>query len=96
MKKTDVSIVQNPIPTNKWKNHLMDYTNYTEAYIFHYKKAVSGNAVSLSKYPYLKIKSDALGKRLHKAKKQSLLSEKQEKEILKIQLNLLNACCQEF
>jgi hypothetical protein len=96
MKKTDTSTFKNPIPIDKWQKYLLDYTNYTEAYIFHYKKAVSGNTVSLSKYPYLKIKSDALGKRLHKAKKQSLLSKKQEKEMLKIQLNLLNACCQEF
>jgi hypothetical protein len=96
MKKTDISTFKNPIPINKWQKHLMDYANYTEAYIYHYKKAISGNTVSLSKYPYLKIKSDALGKRLHKAKKQSQLSEKQEKEILKIQLNLLNACCQEL
>lgn len=96
MKKTDTTTFKNPNSINKWQKQLMDYANYTEAYIFHYKKAVSGNAISLSQYPYLKIKSDTLGKRLDKAKKQSLLTKKQENEVIKIQLNLLNACCPKF
>lgn len=77
---------------NKWDKYLDDYNNYLKEYIKHYKKSLKGNTVSLSKYPYMKAKSEALYERLSKAQNKSLLTEKQIKRIAKIQIQIANPC----
>lgn len=78
---------------NKWNKCLDDYENYLKEYINHYKKSLKGNLVSLSKYPYMKAKSETLFEQLNNAQKKSLLTEKQMKRISKIQTKMLYACC---
>lgn len=77
---------------NKWEKCLDDYENYTKEYIKQYKKSLKGNLVSLSKYPYMKAKSDALCEKLEKAKNQGFLTEKQLQRISKIQQKIMNTC----
>ena len=77
---------------NKWEKYLDDYENYTKEYIKQYKKSLQGNLKSLSKYPYMKAKAEALCERLHAAQNKDLLSEKQLKRISKIQMKMVNAC----
>lgn len=76
----------------KWDKCLDDYENYTLEYIKQYKKSLKGNLISLSKYPYMKAKSEALCERLTAAQNKTLLSEEQLKRISKIQMKLVNAC----
>ncbi|MES2574318.1 MAG: hypothetical protein V4572_05205 [Bacteroidota bacterium] len=76
-------------PLNKkWKKCLDDYNNYTKEYIKHYKKSLQGNSISLSIYPYMKARSEALYQQLFDAKEKSLLTEKQIKRIYKIQIQI--------
>ena len=77
---------------NKWDKCLDDYNNYLKEYIKHYKKSINGNSLSLSKYPYMKAKSEELQKRLTDAQKKSLLTKKQIKRIAKIQTQIVNSC----
>lgn len=70
---------------NKWEKHLDDYTNYTQEYIRHYKKALLGDTISSSIYPYLKVRSEALYEQLSNAREKSLLTEKQIKKMSEIQ-----------
>ena len=63
--------------TNKWTTILTDYENYIKEYLKHFKKSLKGNSVSLSKYPYLKVKSKTIKKKLDKAQKKGLLTKKQ-------------------
>lgn len=77
---------------NKWEKCLDDYDNYTKEYIKQYKKSLKGNGISLSKYPYMKAKSDALCEKLEKAKNQGFLTEKQLQRISKIQQKIMNTC----
>ena len=76
----------------KWDKCLDDYENYTLEYIKQYKKSLKGNLISLSKYPYMKAKSEALLEGLTAAQNKTLLSEEQLKRISKIQMKLVNAC----
>ena len=78
---------------NKWNKRLQDYDNYVKEYLKNYKKSLHGNAISLSKYPYMKTKSEALNKKLNKAMDKKLLTKNQIKRILKIQLKIVNKCC---
>lgn len=78
---------------DKWNKRLQDYDNYVKEYLKNYKKSLQGNTVSLSKYPYMKIKSEALNKKLNKAMDKGLLTKNQVKRILKIQLKIVNKCC---
>ena len=78
--------------TTKWNKRLDDYENYTIEYIKQYKKSLKGNAISLSKYPYMKAKSEALCEQLNTAQDKDLLSKKQLKRISKIQMKMVNAC----
>jgi hypothetical protein len=78
----------------KWNKILQDYDNYVKEYLKDYKKSLQGNSISLSKYPYMKIKSEALYKKLKKATDKKILTESQIKEILKIQLKIVTACCE--
>lgn len=78
---------------DKWNKRLQDYDNYVKEYLKNYKKSLQGNTVSLSKYPYMKIKSEALNKKLNKAMDKGLLTKNQIKRILKIQLKIVNKCC---
>ena len=77
----------------KWNKRLQDYDNYVNEYLKNYKRSLQGNAGSLSKYPYMKIKSEALNKKLNKAMDKGLLTKNQIKKILKIQLKIVNKCC---
>lgn len=77
---------------NKWGKQLDDYQNYVKEYIKHYKKAQKGNEVSLALYPYMRVKWEALNKRLNSATKQNLLSEKQIRKVIKIQTKIVNTC----
>lgn len=76
----------------KWDKCLDDYENYTIEYIKQYKKSLKGNGISLSKYPYMKAKSEALCEQLNAAQDKELLSKKQLKRISKIQMKMVNAC----
>lgn len=71
---------------SKWKKYLDDYNNYTKEYIKHYKKALQGDTISLSLYPYMKVRSEVLYEQLFDAQQKSLLSEKQIKRMDKIQI----------
>jgi hypothetical protein len=77
---------------SKWDKCLTDYDNYLKEYIKHYKKSLRGNLDSLSKYPYMKEKSEALCEQLNGAQNKELLTEKQVKRISKIQMRMVNAC----
>jgi hypothetical protein len=77
--------------TAKWDKRIDDYNNYVKEYIKHYKKSLKGNPISLCKYPYMKIKSDVLAKRLNKAQIKCNLSETQIKRALKIKMKLVKA-----
>ena len=76
---------------SKWDKYLTDYDNYMKEYIKHYKKSLKGNLDSLSKYPYMKAKSEALYELLKTAQNKDLLTEKQIKRIPKIQMRLFHA-----
>lgn len=89
-KKTKKS-TENPL--NKWDKYLDDYENYLKEYIKHYKKSLKGNLVSLSKYPYMKAKSEALCEQLNNAQNKAHLTENQLKRISKIQTKMLYTCC---
>lgn len=78
---------------DKWNKILQDYDNYVKEYLKNYKKSLQGNIISFSKYPYMKIKSEALNKKLHKAIDKGLLTKNQMKKFLKIQLKIVNKCC---
>ncbi|TRX15925.1 hypothetical protein [Flavobacterium franklandianum] len=79
--------------TTKWDKCLDDYKNYLKEYIKHYKKSLKGNLISLSKYPYLKAKSEALSEQLTGAQNEGLLTEKQIQRITKIQIKTLYTSC---
>jgi hypothetical protein len=76
------------IPT-KWDKCLDDYENYLKEYVQQYKKSLKGNSISLTKYPYMKAKSEDLLEQLKMAQKNGLLNEKQLKRIHKIQVKTL-------
>jgi predicted component of viral defense system (DUF524 family) len=80
------------ILTNKWDKCLDDYENYTIEYIKQYKKSLKGIEISLSKYPYMKAKSEALCDQLNTAQDKNLLTENQLKRISKIKRKMVNAC----
>lgn len=99
MEKYENIIIPKPIVNhickplkNKWDKCLDDYNNYLKEYVKHYKKSLKGNAVSLLKYPYMKAKSDSIYERLINAQKKSLLTEKQLKNITKIQIQIAKPC----
>lgn len=74
-------------PLNKkWEKCLDDYNNYTKEYIKHYQKSLQGDSISLSIYPYMKARSEALYEQLSDAQQKALLTEKQIKKMYKIQI----------
>ncbi|WP_310560125.1 hypothetical protein [Flavobacterium sp.] len=82
------------IPNHKkWDKCLDDYENYTKEYIKQYKKSLQGNLISLSKYPYMKARSEALCEQLNELQNQGLLTEKQLQRISKIQMKTLYTSC---
>jgi hypothetical protein len=85
--------VNNKVKIAKWDKRLDDYNNYVKEYIKHYKKSLTGNVVSLTKYPYMKIKSELLAERLNKAQIKCNLTERQIKRVLKIKMKLVKALC---
>lgn len=78
----------------KWTKLVDDYLNYVTEYIINYKKSLKGNSISLSKYPYMRAKSEALSLKLDKAQKKELLTKEQIKKILKIKMKIINSCCE--
>jgi hypothetical protein len=78
---------------DKWDEKLNDYDNYVKAYLIRYKKSLKGNTISLSKYPYLKVKSESLSKKLNKGMQNELLTKKQLAKVFKIREKIVNACC---
>jgi hypothetical protein len=77
----------------KWNKLVDDYMNYVNEYVLNYKKSLKGSSISLSKYPYMRAKSEALSLKLDKAQKKELLTKKQIKKILKIKMKIINSCC---
>lgn len=77
---------------NKWDKCLVDYNNYTKEYIKHYKKSIDGDTISLSKYPYMKARSEVLFQKLFDAQKKTLLTKKQIKRICQIQIKIATPC----
>lgn len=78
----------------KWDKRVDDYENYVKEYITHYKKSLKGDSISLSKYPCMKVKWEALGLKLDKAQKKELLTSKQIKKVFKIQRKIVATCCE--
>ncbi|UQD57556.1 hypothetical protein [Flavobacterium sp. K5-23] len=76
---------------DKWNKRLDDYNNYVKEYIKHYKKSLNGNAISLTKYPYMKIKSEGLAERINKAQDKNILTESQVKRVYKIKMKLIKS-----
>ncbi|TDE27817.1 hypothetical protein E0I61_13990 [Flavobacterium ranwuense] len=100
MKKNEAKSILNVPEKNKeelildkWDEKLNDYNNYVKEYLMQYKKSLKGNSVSLSKYPYLKVKSESLSKKLNKGIKKELLTKKQLTKVFKIRKKIENACC---
>ena len=81
------------IIADKWDEKLNAYNNYVKDYLIHYKKSIKGNTISLSKYPYFKMKSESLSKKLNKGIKKELLTKKQLSKVFKIREKIVNACC---
>ena len=99
MKKNETISIQNvleknkeEIILNKWDKKLNDYNNYVKEYLIHYKKSLKGNSISLSKYPYLKVKSESLSKKLNRGIEKELLTKKQLTKVFKIREKIVNAC----
>ncbi|MGZ9735704.1 hypothetical protein [Flavobacterium sp. GNP002] len=100
MKKNENISIQNVLENNKeeiilnkWDKKLNDYNNYVKEYLIHYKKSLKGNSISLSKYPYLKVKSESLSKKLNRGIEKELLTKKQLTKVFKIREKIVNACC---
>ncbi|RDI58090.1 hypothetical protein [Flavobacterium glaciei] len=100
MKKSETNTFQNvqeknkeEIILDKWDKKIKEYNNYVKEYLLHYKKSLKGNSVSLSKYPYLKVKSEVLSEKLNKGVKKELLTKKQINKVFKIREKIVNACC---
>jgi hypothetical protein len=100
MKKNEAISIQNvleknkeEIILNKWDKKLNDYNNYVKEYLIHYKKSLKGNSISLSKYPYLKVKSESLSIKLNRGIEKELLTKKQLTKVFKIREKIVNACC---
>ena len=101
MKKTESKLLLDKSKKNdatvrslKWVSILKDYDNYITEFLKHYKKSLKGDPISLSRYPYLKSKSEDLGNKLHKAQKKELLTEKQLERIKNIKLKIFNVYSQ--
>lgn len=98
MKEKEVEIISEKIENysekslEKWNKCLDDYNNYLKEYIKHYKKSINGNTLSLSKYPYMKAKSETINEQLTDARKKCLLSKKQIKRLSKIQTQMAVPC----
>lgn len=100
MKKSETNSFQNvqeknkeEINLDKWDKKIKVYNNYVKEYLLHYKKSLKGNSVSLSKYPYLKVKSEVLSEKLNKGVKKELLTKKQINKVFKIREKIVNSCC---
>jgi hypothetical protein len=96
MIKNDAAFVFNEPTKNKedkWNKRVDDYENYIKEYIKNYKKALRGNSISLSKYPYKRAKWEVIVMKLDKAKKKELLTNKQIKKVLQIQMKIMYTCC---
>lgn len=76
----------------KWDKILTDYENYAKEYVENYKNSLKGCRLSLTNYPYMKEKSNALKKKLNKANEKGLLTAKQLAQILRVKLKTANAC----
>jgi hypothetical protein len=76
---------------NKWDKFLHDYNNYTKKYIKYYKKSLLGDTISLTKYPYMKMRSEVIAKKLCEAQIQSALNTNQIDRFIKIKIELVNA-----
>ena len=70
----------------KWDKCLDDYNNYVKEYKMHYKKSREGNEMSLSLYPYMKEKWQALKKRINKAYQNKRLNEKQIERVVHMKI----------
>lgn len=93
LKTTNQTNCSKKLSNKKWDKCLDDYENYTKEYIKQYKKALKGNGISVSKYPYMKAKSEVLCEKLNDAQSQGLLTENQLERISKIQMKILFTCC---
>lgn len=82
-----------PPKKSQWDKYLEDYNNYTKKYIKHYKMSLIGNTISLSIYPYMKIKSEVIAEKLYKAQIQSALTTKQVKQFIQIKMELVKTIC---
>ena len=74
-------------PLKNWKRCIDDYP---KEYFNPQKKALDGNIISFSIYPYLKAKSEALHVQLSDAQNKTQLTKKQIKRIAKIPLQIVN------
>lgn len=77
--------------TNKWDKSLLDFKNYTRKYIKHYKKSLTGDLISLTKYPYMKIRTEIIAERLLKAQRKSVLSSEQIDRFVKIKMKVIKS-----
>ncbi|TDE02914.1 hypothetical protein [Flavobacterium hiemivividum] len=79
------------VGNSKWDMYLDDYNNYVKEYNKHYLMAQNGDLRSLSLYPYMKEKWEAVKKRLLKAYNKKMLSERQVRRVVKINMKVVNA-----
>mgnify|MGYP003647719246 CR=1 FL=1 len=90
----DFNLKKSKHPKNrKWDKYLEDYNNYTKIYIKHYRKSLIGNTISLSIYPYMKIKSEVIAEKLYKVQIQSALTTKQVERFNQIKMELVKTVC---
>ncbi|SEA60573.1 hypothetical protein SAMN05443667_10671 [Flavobacterium gillisiae] len=75
----------------KWDRYLDDYNNYVKEYNKHYLNALKGDERSISLYPYMKEKWEALKKRLVKAYNNKRLSDRQIRRVVKINTKIVKA-----
>lgn len=91
--KTDAKSTSNKsdkTSNGKWDKLLDDCENYIKEYAIHYRNSLKGNLMSLSKYPYMKAKTETLLKRLNKKRNKSLLTEEQLERVTKIQTTIID------
>lgn len=76
---------------DKWDRYLDDYNNYVKEYNIHYLNSLKGDERSISLYPYMKEKWEALKSRLIKAYNNKRLSDRQIRRIVKINMKIVKA-----
>lgn len=84
---------ESKIHCTKWDKYLDDYNNYVKEYKKHYKNSQNGNEISLSLYPYMRLKWEFLKERITEAYDNKCLTKKQIKRVMKIDMKIVEPSC---